>query len=54
MITKTPAAIPFLVLMLLFSPIGAGLARAEKITVVLVFADDQGYQDLGVFGSPNI
>ncbi len=25
-----------------------------KPNVVLIFADDQGYQDLGVFGSPNI
>ncbi|MBT6770731.1 MAG: sulfatase-like hydrolase/transferase, partial [Opitutales bacterium] len=21
---------------------------------ILIFADDQGYQDIGVFGSPNI
>lgn len=27
---------------------------AEKPNVIIVFADDQGYQDLGCFGSPNI
>ncbi len=36
-----------------FSSAGISLA-AEKPNVILIFADDQGYQDLGVFGSPNI
>jgi arylsulfatase A len=27
---------------------------AEKPNIIIVFADDQGYQDLGCFGSPNI
>ena len=27
---------------------------AEKVVDLRIFADDQGYQDLGVFGSPNI
>ena len=28
--------------------------KNEKINVVIIFTDDQGYQDVGVFGSPNI
>ena len=28
--------------------------RAEKPNFVIIFADDQGYQDLGCFGSPDI
>jgi arylsulfatase A len=27
---------------------------ADKPNIIVIFADDQGYQDLGVFGSPNI
>ncbi|MFT5523640.1 MAG: arylsulfatase A [Pirellulaceae bacterium] len=27
---------------------------ADKPNVIIIFADDQGYQDLGCFGSPNI
>ena len=27
---------------------------AEKLNVIIVFTDDQGYQDLGCFGSPDI
>ncbi len=30
------------------------LDAAEKPNIIIVFADDQGYQDLGCFGSPNI
>ena len=26
----------------------------DKPNIIVIFADDQGYQDLGVFGSPNI
>lgn len=34
---------------------GSAFAQAaEKPNVIIVFADDQGYQDLGCFGSPNI
>ena len=29
-------------------------AESRKPNVIIVFTDDQGYQDLGVFGSPNI
>ena len=31
-----------------------GLAAAEKPNFVIVFTDDQGYQDVGCFGSPDI
>ncbi|MBT8301358.1 MAG: sulfatase-like hydrolase/transferase, partial [Maribacter sp.] len=27
---------------------------SQPPNVVLIFTDDQGYQDVGVFGSPNI
>lgn len=40
---------------LLFTMFSAAIAvAAEKPNVIIVFADDQGYQDLGCFGSPNI
>ena len=29
-------------------------AQAATPNVIIVFADDQGYQDLGCFGSPHI
>src|SRR5210317_1446886 len=32
----------------------AGKASADKPNFVIIFADDQGYQDVGCFGSPNI
>ena len=32
----------------------AVVANAELPNIVLVFTDDQGYQDLGCFGSPDI
>ena len=32
----------------------AAVAKAEHPNIVVVFNDDQGYQDLGCFGSPNI
>ena len=32
----------------------AGTAQAAMPNVVIIFADDQGYQDLGCFGSPHI
>jgi arylsulfatase A len=41
------------VLIALTSLVGQSRA-ADSPNVVLIFADDQGYQDLGVFGSPNI
>lgn len=41
---------------LLFAVLLAGqpCAAAKLPNVIIVFADDQGYQDLGCFGSPNI
>ena len=30
------------------------LSASEKVNVVLIFADDQGYGDLGCFGSEKI
>lgn len=31
-----------------------GFAARDKPNFILIFADDQGYQDIGAFGSPNI
>lgn len=31
-----------------------GKASADKPNFIIIFADDQGYQDVGCFGSPNI
>ena len=50
----------FLVLLSVFGILLASDANRNKIfaadtpNVILIFADDQGYQDLGCFGSPNI
>jgi len=38
----------------LVPPLGHAATAAEKPNVIIVFADDQGYQDLGCYGSPNI
>ena len=32
----------------------AGTTQANKPNFIIIFADDQGYQDLGCFGSPDI
>ncbi len=32
----------------------AGVSAAERPNFILIFVDDQGYQDLGCFGSPDI
>ncbi len=32
----------------------AGKSSADKPNFIIIFADDQGYQDVGCFGSPNI
>ncbi|MBQ17277.1 MAG: arylsulfatase [Planctomycetaceae bacterium] len=45
---------PWYWLATLFVATGPLPAFADSPNVILVFADDQGYQDLGVFGSPNI
>ncbi len=41
-------------LLILLVSFASPLRAADQPNVVLIFADDQGYQDLGVFGSPNI
>ncbi len=32
----------------------ADLPRAERPNIIIIFTDDQGYQDVGAFGSPDI
>ena len=39
---------------LLFLLTALGGFAQEKPNIILIFADDQGYQDIGAFGSPNI
>jgi len=48
---KTKTVITTIVLILL-----CGLAEAAnaKPNIIVIFNDDQGYQDLGCFGSPDI
>ena len=41
-------------LLLLFGLLAHGTFAAEKPNFVPIFADDQGYQDIGCFGSPTI
>lgn len=54
MITTISQSIRLLAAILLLSLIGHRLAWSETTNIIVIFADDQGYQDLGVFGSPNI
>lgn len=55
MIAKSPHVLRIFILVLLTGPLGSISAWAvEALNVIVIFADDQGYQDLGVFGSPNI
>ncbi|MCA9070159.1 MAG: sulfatase-like hydrolase/transferase, partial [Planctomycetaceae bacterium] len=44
----------FVCLMFITLGLSTSLPAAEKPNIIIVFADDQGYQDLGCFGSPNI
>ena len=37
-----------------FFPLPGHVADAKSPNFVIVYCDDQGYQDLGCFGSPNI
>ena len=43
------------ILIILFSPVNAkGQVKENRPNVIIFFTDDQGYQDVGVFGSPLI
>lgn len=44
----------FHTLTIVCSLVSLSAAHAEKPNFVIIFADDQGYQDLGCFGSPDI
>lgn len=44
----------YLITMSSFASICVAAEKASKPNIVIVFIDDQGYQDLGCFGSPNI
>ena len=44
----------FFLLILLFSFFSFGFQKDEKLNFIIVFADDMGYGDLGVFGNPTI
>ena len=44
----------FALLSIVLVSLAAQTRAADPPNIVLIFADDQGYQDLGVFGSPNI
>lgn len=47
----TLVCIAFLLIAYGFAPVGEA---AEKPNFIIIFTDDQGYNDLGCFGSPNI
>lgn len=53
MILRSIFVMPMFVFVFLVGLFG-GRAAASAPNVIVIFADDQGYQDLGVFGSPNI
>ena len=44
------------ILLLMIACLGSSIALSaeEKPNFIIIFNDDQGYQDLGCFGSPNI
>ena len=44
----------FFLIFIVFAAAFSTAAAAEKPNIILIFVDDQGYQDLGCFGSPNI
>jgi len=44
----------FLVCLTVFASCGLAADKASKPNFIVIFADDQGYQDLGCFGSPLI
>lgn len=44
----------YIFLTIFCSLVSLSKTRAEKPNFIIIFADDQGYQDLGCFGSPDI
>jgi len=51
---RTPVLLAFLALCLLPAATLRAAPDANRPNFIIVFADDQGYQDLGCFGSPDI
>jgi len=49
-------ALPFLLLVcsMQVALLASAYGKKENLNVIVIFTDDQGYQDLGCFGSPDI
>tara|TARA_Y100000389_G_scaffold77415_1_gene74175 strand:- start:728 stop:940 length:213 start_codon:yes stop_codon:yes gene_type:complete len=44
----------FIIVFSFISLFSFGIQEDEKLNFIIVFADDMGYGDLGVFGNPTI